>query len=157
MQITDLPPELIASFPDYLHSPDDLYSLISTYRFFYSNCANTSARVLPKFAKKYEQNLLPSHPHLLLSGTIRQGADWAVESEENRRQLHDAISPGSEGRLDLAIKVTRLGLKDVRAIYKAKYDIVNLLSRKLDLECGQGERNRDPGTWPICENIKQAL
>lgn len=162
MQLTHLPAELIASLPYYLHSLDDLYSLLRTSRVFYNTCANTSATLPPTFAKKYGQNLLPPHPHLLLAGTARQIADWAVQRKENRQRLYDAIGRGNEGLLDLAVQVTRLSLNDVRALYKAKFDIVNPLSCGLDLECGQGERQRyrDEGAssfWTVCEDVDRAL
>ena len=164
MQLTDLPAELIANLPDYLHSLDDLHSLISTSRLFYNTCANTAAAFPPTFAKKYGQSLFPPHPHLLLAGTARQVADWAVQSEENRQQLYDAITRGNEGLLDLALQVARLSLNDVRAIHQAKFDVINPLSRVLDSECGQGERQRyrdsganEPDVWTVCENVDQAL
>ncbi len=165
MQLTDLPAELIASLPNYLHSLDDLYSLLSTSRVFYNSCANTSATLPPTFAKKYGQSLLPPHPHLLLTGTARQIADWAVQSAGNQQELYDAITQGNKGLLDLAIQVSRLGLNDVRELHKAKFEIVNPLSRVLDMECGQGERQRyrqdekvnKPDIWTICEDVNQTL
>jgi len=162
MQLTDLPAELIASLPNYLHSLDDLYSLTSTSRIFYNTCANTSATFPPTFAKKYGQNLLPPHPHLLLAGTARQIADWAVQSERNRQELYDAITRGNEGLQDHAVQLARLSLNDVRALHQAKIDVVNPLSRVLDLECGQGERRRyrddeDSSVLTVCEDVDQAL
>lgn len=162
MQLTDLPAELIASLPNYLHSLDDLYSLVGTSRIFCNTCANTSATFPPTFAKKYGQNLLPPHPHLLLAGTARQIADWAVQSERNRQELYDAITRGNEGLQDLAVQVARLSLNDVRALHQAKIDVVNPLSRVLDLECGQGERQRyrddeESSVLTVCEDVDQAL
>lgn len=75
MQLTNLPAELVASLPNYLHSLDDLYSLIDTSRIFYNTCANTFATLPPTFVKKYGQNLLFPHSHLLLASTARQIAD----------------------------------------------------------------------------------
>lgn len=136
MQLTDLPAELIASLPNYLHSLDDLYSLIRTSRFFYNTCANTFATFPPIFAKKNGQDLLPPYPQLLLAGTARQIADWAVQSERNRQKLYDVITAGNEELLDLAVQASRLSLDDVHALHKAKIDIVNPLNHVLDLDCG---------------------
>jgi hypothetical protein len=159
MQFRDLPAELIASLPNYLHSLDDLYSLISTSRIFYHTCANTFATFPPTFAKKYGQNLLPPHPHLLLAGTARQIADWAVQNERNRQKLYDAITRRNEGLQDLAVQIARLSLNDVRALHQAKMDIVNPLSRVLDLECGR-QRYRDDeasSSSTFCDDVDQTL
>jgi hypothetical protein len=156
MELTDLPAELIASLPNYLHSLDDLYSLISTSRIFYNTCANTSATFPPTFVKKYGQNLLPPHPHLLLAGIARQIADWAVQNERNRQKLYNAITRRNEGLQDLAVQIARLSLNDVRALHKAKIEIVNPLSHVLDLECGR-QRDRDDEAFSFCDDVDQAL
>ena len=156
MQLTNLPAELIANLPTYLHSLDDLYSLISTSRIFYHTCANTVATFPPTFAKKYGQNLLPPHPHLLLAGTARQIADWAVQNERNRQKLYNAITRRNEGLQDLAVQIARLSLNDVRTLHQAKIDIVNPLSRVLDLECGR-QRYRDDEASSFCDEVDQAL
>lgn len=56
--------------------------------------------------------------------------------------LWEAIKEGNEGLIDLAVKVAKVSVKDVRALVRAKYDIVNPLSRSLDLDIGQGQRAR---------------
>lgn len=135
MQLIDLPAELIVYLSYHLDSVNDLYSLISTSRVFYNLCANSLAALPPRFPKRYGYGLLQPHPYLLLAGTARQIADWAVQSEGNRQNLYDAITRGSQGLLDLAEQVSRLSLNDVRALYKANNEIVNPLSLVLVPRC----------------------
>lgn len=160
--LLSLPPELNILIPNYLHSLDDLYSLIRTCRTFYKTCASSSAQLAPDFAEKYGQPLLPPHPHLLLTGTARQIGDWAVRNEDNRRGLSEAIQSGNDGLLKLAIEVARLSLEDVRRIYKSKLDIINPVSRILDWDIVTGRSQRecvpdDLELWSICEDVERAV
>ena len=160
--LLDLPTELIAILPNYLHSLDDHYLLLRTCRTLYMTCANSNAKLAPDFAKKYGQPLLRPHPHLLLAGTARQIGDWAVQSEQNREELLKAIQSGNDGLLKLAVEVARLSLEDVRRIYKTKFDVINPISRTLDWEVGQGHWGRELEEneielMTICEDVEQAL
>ena len=175
MYITDLPSELIALLPNYLHTLDDLYALIQTSRYFYTLCSDTKAKYPPILRQKDGQYALPPHPDLLLCGVARQIADWAVKSGQNRQILWDAISDSSVDRnvglLQLGEQVARLGLRDVRALYKANLEIVDPISRIIDREVGRkqghdqkSETNSGAGLeiWGdrprvICEQPKKAM
>lgn len=167
MRLIDLPPEILIHLPDYLDSLSDLYSLIQTSRALYITCAGSNAKLRPKFAKKYGQNLFPPHPHCLLVGVARQIADWAVQNTENRCLLTRAITEGLEDQerlLELGVQIARLSLNDVRAIHKAKVDVIDPLTNILDLECGQGKydrrKDKDEGDsidWSVCEDVNEAL
>lgn len=135
MQLTDLPPELIAKLPDYLHSPDDWYVLIRTARCFYNICAETKATFPPNFAK---HNSMAPHPQVILAGSARQIADWAMGGKENRQRLCDTISQGNEGMLKLAIEVARWNVSDVRISYRNKLEVVQLVCEILEKDGGQG-------------------
>ena len=87
MRLDQLPPDLLTSIPEYLFSLDDLYSLIKTSRVFYECCASTKARLRPSFARRYGQPLFPPHPHLLIAGSARSVADWAVQDKANELRL----------------------------------------------------------------------
>ncbi len=169
-ELTDLPTDILFILPHYLHSLDDLYALIRTCRVFYNTCASSTAVLPPSFAKRLGQHLPSPYPHFILTATARQIADWAVQSDERRDQLLKAIKQGPQGLFDLATKVSRLRLDDVRGLHRAKLEVLDPLSRQLDLDCGrpyyclEAERrgiNYDPNNdWEIltiCRDTDQAL
>ena len=119
---------------------EDLYSLIRTSRLFHDACSNTKAGLRPRFAKKYGQSLSPPHPHLLIAGTARSVADWAVRNDDNRGQLIEALKGGIEGPYNLVVEVGRISLQEARDILKAKYGVLNPLTRIIDLEAGPAAR-----------------
>ena len=133
MLITDLPLELLASLPDYLDSLDDWYALIRSSRSFRNTCSTTKAVFPPVFAKKGGQELFPPHPHLLLSGIARQIADWAVQSEVNTCVVKESLARGHEGLLKLGEEVARIGVQDVRALHKAKIEVIGPLAKIIDV------------------------
>ena len=155
--ITKLPTELIAFFPDYLHCLDDLYALLQTSRLLYNCCASTKAKLAPPFAKKHGQHLLPPHPLLLLAGPARQIGERTIGSDANRQRLWEVIKEGNDGLALLCKEVTRLSLDDIRAIHQPKYDIINPLSPRLDLDHGQGEKARNGSYYTVCEDVETAL
>ncbi|MCJ1374040.1 hypothetical protein MMC20_005270 [Loxospora ochrophaea] len=171
--LIDLPVDIVSILPNYLCSLQDLYSLLQTCRTLKKACESSKARLPPDFPKLYGQHLLPPHPHLLLAGTVRQVADWAVGNNSNRVELLEALKGGNEGLLHLAVKVSRFSLSDVRILHGASLEVINRLYRTLDLECGQGERQRmreqaeseapngDVGDWwqrmTVCEDVARSL
>lgn len=165
MNINDLPPEIVALLPDYLHSLDDLYSLLHTSRTFYRCCALTRARLSPPFAKKHGQHLLSPHPLLILAGTARQIGEWAVSSKEGRQELWDSIDGGVDRLAELSSRIAHLSLDDVRALHRVKFDIINPMTAQLDLEEGHGQRQRyrddseieHASWWTICEDVERTI
>ncbi|KAI9872465.1 MAG: hypothetical protein M1830_001599, partial [Pleopsidium flavum] len=163
----DLPTDILVTLPDYLHSLDDLFALIRICRVLYNTCAASTA-VLPHISvESFEQCRLPQEPHLLLTATARQIADWAVQSDERRDQLLEAIKEGPEGLLKLAIKVSRLGSNEVQKLHKAKVEVLEPLSRLIRGEIGVvaakqeedflHDLDDDQGIGPACKDIEPAL
>jgi hypothetical protein len=128
------------TLPEYLHSLDDLYSLIRTSRGFYDCFAGSTAKLRPSFAKRDGQRLFPPHPHLLIAGCARSVADWAIESHENEAQLQKALESGIDGLFDFCTREGRMSLGDVRALTRAKYDLLNPISRQVDDSIGPAAR-----------------
>jgi len=85
LHITKLPMEILSQIPYMLDSIDDLYALLSTSRLFYQACAGTSAKLAP--SRKMDKRLT-------LAGTVRQVADWAVESPSNRIRFANTLETG---------------------------------------------------------------
>lgn len=146
--ITDLPPELIPSLPNYLSSLGDWYSLIRTSRYFYNACANTTARFPALFPQKDGRNLLPPHPHMLLSGIARQIGDWAVRSDANLDTLWEALDRGNVGLLDLGAQVARLSVQDVRALHRDKIEAVKPMAERIPRDINAPGVERYPITIP---------
>ena len=164
MRLDELPEELLIRLPDFLDSLDDLYALLRVSRIFYRTCFDTKATFPPLFAKRDGQALFSDH--LILSGVARQVGDWAVKAEESRGKLHAAISNGNDGLLALANEVSRMSLNDVRALYRAQWEITSPVSKLYDLHCGSAEglrpsrhdpRPDDEEYWTICEDVDTAI
>ncbi|MCJ1452074.1 hypothetical protein MMC28_002415 [Mycoblastus sanguinarius] len=161
MQLINLPAELLTSLPNYLYSLDDWYSLVRTSRRFYNTCAHTKAVFPPTF--------LEHHPHQLLAGSVRQVADWAVESEEKRKLLWDAITKGNDGLLNLSIEVAKWSLADVRSLHQAKRNVIDPVTWELDMKGGPGRHQQlmemnpteweyqNPDNWKLCEDVERTV
>ena len=162
MNLLDLPSDIINILPLHLHSITDLYALLSTCRALHNAWAFSEVRLLPILSKLHGLSLLPPHPRLILAGTARQVADWAVLSHTNRAILHKALLDGNEGLLKLSEQVARVSLRDMRSLHDLKYNLLNRLTRIVDCEAGREmvrRRGEDPddASWPIVREPKLAL
>lgn len=126
LHITKLPIEILIQLPHMVNNLDDLYSLLSTCRLFYRACAAAFAKLPP--GQKVDRRLT-------MAGTARQVANWATESEENKGNLQRAILQGSDGLLQLTLRIARLGLDDMRELHKARKAVVGPLANKLQENC----------------------
>lgn len=133
LHITKLPMEILSQLPHMLDNIDDLYALLSTSRIFYQASAGTSAKLAP--SRKVERRLI-------LAGTARQVANWAVERPSNRIKLAHALERGSPGMLQLAFEVARFDLSEIRALHEAKKNVINPLNEKLKRDCTLCEEGR---------------
>ena len=115
---------------------------------------SSNAALPPVFPKLHGQSLLPPHPHLLLAGTARQIADWAVQSVDNRSELYETLLRGNEGLVEIAEKVTRLTLTEVKALYATKGDLLYKLTRIIETEAGP---QIEPETLTVCNEPELAL
>ena len=109
MNLLDLPSDILNLLPAYLHSITDLSALLSTCRALYGARSSPTVNLSPVLPELHGQPLLP-HPRLILAGTARQLADWAVLSPSNRTTLYDALLEGNDGLLRLAQQVARVSL-----------------------------------------------
>jgi hypothetical protein len=152
MKLLDLPSDITSLLPTYLHSITDLYALLSTCRALYNAFAFSEAKLPPILPRLYGQPLLPPHPHLILAGTARQVADWAIASRENRAVLYESLLEGNCGLLKLSQKVARVSLKDMRDLSNLKYSLLNPLTRIVDVEGGPEmvrEEGNDPDNYAL--------
>lgn len=143
MKVIDLPTELLADIPNHLDSFNDWYSLIRTCGHFYNACTNTKATFAPSQITIEEASHWSPPRSMFLIGSARKVADWAIENTANRRRLHEAISRGLDGRFDLygrqeeeifdlCVDVIRMGFAELRAIYHARREVVDPISRMID-------------------------
>ena len=126
LHITKLPMEILCQLPYMLDSIDDLYALLSTSRIFYQACAGSSAKLAP--SRSMEKRLT-------LAGTARQIADWAVQSTSHRTRFTYILEKGSPGMLQLAFKIARFNLSEIRALHDSKKTIITPLAEKLLRDC----------------------
>jgi hypothetical protein len=162
MKLLDLPSDIISLLPTYLYSITDLYALLSTCRALYNAFAFSEARLPPILPRLYGRPLLPPHPHLILAGTARQVADWAIASRGNRAVLYESLLEGNCGFFKLSQRVARVSLKDMRDLNKLKYSLLNPLTRIVDVEGGPEmvrEEGNDPDnySWTIVREPDIAL
>ncbi|KAF8208644.1 hypothetical protein K438DRAFT_281041 [Mycena galopus ATCC 62051] len=81
MSLDTLLPEFILDLPQYLHSIEDLLSLLSTCRTLYRTCANPNPQIVLRLAANSGRVFFRPHPHLLIAATACQVADWAVTKD----------------------------------------------------------------------------
>ena len=139
MNVTDLPNDILTNLPHYLYCIDDWYAVIRTCRRFYHTCATTKATFPAFFARRFTKGSLQVHHEvhrdLLVAGSIRQVADWAVKSQENRQELWDAITmEADEGLFKLDVEVARWNVDEVRAIHEAEVRIMEPLCEAIEEE-----------------------
>lgn len=132
LKVTDLPDGILARLPHYLTCLDDWYATIQTCRRFYQTCGNTKATFPAFFTRPPRACGLPHHTDLLMAGSARQVADWAVTSQENRQELWDAIdAEGDEGLLKLGVEIARWSVGDVRALHEADVKVIEPLVKAI--------------------------
>ena len=137
MNVTDLPNDILINLPHYLHCIDDWYAVIRTCRCFYLACATTKAIFPAFFARRFTKGSWPGHRDPLMAESIRQVADWAIKSEENRQELWDAITmEGDEGLTKLGVEIARWNVDEVRAIHEADVKIIGPLCKAIGVERG---------------------
>ncbi len=70
----------------------------------------------------------------------------------NRTTLYNAILEGDDGLLSLAQRVARISLNDMRRLHGLKYDLLNPLSRTVDIETGPESvriLGQNPDDWQL--------
>ena len=135
LNVTDLPNDILTNLPHYLYCIDDWYAVIRTCRRLYHACATTKATFPAFFARRFTKGSLPVHRDLLMAGSIRQVADWAVKSQENRQELWDVITmEADEGLFKLGVEVARWNVDEVRAIHEAEVRIMEPLCEAIEGE-----------------------
>ena len=142
MNVTDLPNDILTSLPYYLYCIDDWYAVIRTCRRFYHACATTKTTFPAFFARRFTKGSLPVHRDLLMAGSIRQVADWAVKSQENRQELWDAITLGADhGLVMLGVEIARWNVDEVRALHEADVKIIEPLCKAIKMKSGRTQNS----------------
>ncbi len=137
VKVTDLPNEVLAGLPWYLECVDDWYAVVRTCRRFYHTCNNTKATFPAFFARNYTKGCLPVHSDLLMAGSARQVADWAVKNQQTRQELWDAIEMESEEELiKLGVEIARWSVEDVRALHEASIKVIEPLREAIATKRG---------------------
>lgn len=160
LKVTDLPNAILTRLPHYLACLDDWYATIQTCRRFYQFCGHTKATFPAFFARSHTDGCLPVHIDLLIAGSVRQVADWAVKSWLNRQELLDAIvMEGDEGLLKLGVEIARWSVGDVRALHEAEVKVIEPLVKAIAAKTGVTHQQdcRAPRTFdsrPILYKVK---
>lgn len=142
--LSDLPSELLLLLPEHLHSLEELYALMLTSKRLYLIYKGISRNIL-RLAANTKSTLpgLRPFPHFLLSLVARRLADWAVRNDERKSKLHNSFGGGVQSLLNLAVEVVDDGitLDDIRQTWCYKQDVLNPISREVDLCCGPSSGN----------------
>lgn len=133
MPLIDLPAVILSTIPDYLHSLNDWYALIRSSRVLYTACAASTATYPRIFPGDPNDHSCSAYGHFIIAGSARQLADWAVHRQENRLRLGKLLDlGGNQELLEFCINIVRWSPAHVRALYKAKVEVIYPLSRLLD-------------------------
>lgn len=143
LKLLDLPGELLGHVAQRLPSIYDLYSLLRTCRTLYEVLGpdHGNGLLLPPILPQEDgRHLLDPHPYLILAGTVRQVADWAVASDERQDGLYELLIRGPDGLFELVQRVARVGVKDMRRLHEQKYSLLQPLTDLVDREAGPKHR-----------------
>ncbi|MCJ1248237.1 hypothetical protein MMC30_005454, partial [Trapelia coarctata] len=104
---------------------------------FYTICIASPAAFSPIVPLLHGQPFLPPYPQLLLAATARQLADWTVLSPSNRGTLFATLLGGPDALLELAARVSRLRLRDIREVYAKKGTLLVPLATIVEADSGR--------------------
>ena len=142
-QVVDLPVEVLGHVADFLDSFFELYALVKTCRFFKYTFTNSRAKLATSYFVKDGWEYCIPEERLIIPNGIRQVADWAGLTQQNRDELRDAIicdiyrlteyrSEYYSFRLLFLCKtVARWNLVDLRAMYIARDEVLQPLSQMI--------------------------
>ena len=163
--LLSLPAELLKMVLCELDTLGNLLSLSMTCRYLHTFCSDAKTALRPEFYPYYVAYHRPPNLHLLVVAVARQIADWAIQSQENRDELNERLYMGHDGLLELAGEVTRVTLKDIRAVYTKKQELLDPLCQFFEymrfpgiLENLGPDAVEDPYSEdPVCEDLETAL
>lgn len=151
MLLAELPNDILSSLPSYLHSSQDLLSVILTCRALNAICSHPTPTQLVGLANTE----LGPQQHLLVAVKVGKLSDWVVDKAhpERRAVLRHAILGGPETLLKQALMVSPLTLADCLKAAWAKKAVLDPVVRMLIAE-------RDgilPPGQPTSSKIEAAL
>ncbi|KIK59164.1 hypothetical protein GYMLUDRAFT_44914 [Collybiopsis luxurians FD-317 M1] len=149
VHLTDLPLEILSSLPLYIRNIEDFTNAASTCRTLYHAFGTASPNCILRLAAASPPLFAQLHPHFLIAVTVRQVSDWALESEENTRQLRLAFQGGADGLFELCIEKAGLTLEDIRRFHSARYSIFDPFADTIDQVAGQQWYQSESGQWRL--------
>lgn len=150
MLLIELPRDILDALPSYLHSFQDLSSVLLTCRTLYIACSSLTPVQLGRLTKASKPGLHPQ-PHLFIAIKARKLADWAVDKAHPKRRadLGDAIKAGPAMLLKLALEVDPLSLSDHLRASWVKRMVLDPITEEMNTECGVGPS--------ACEDVGLAI
>lgn len=146
MELLDLPIELIALVPKFLHNIEDFTNASSSCKTFRNACDMASPNTILNLAAASSRVFFRPDPHFLIAATARQVSDWALLSDENSETLRQAFRCGIDSLLELCIAKAGLTMDDIRRLHASRFTTINPVTDMID-KCAGAQWYDTPNFW----------
>ncbi|KAH8900703.1 hypothetical protein GQ53DRAFT_740653 [Thozetella sp. PMI_491] len=136
MALLDLPIELLAALPPFLHNIEDFTNAASSCRALRLGFSLVEPPTILQLASRSAPTFFSPHPWFLVLATARQVSDWALGDKTRTQELREAFQGGMQGLLDLCFRVCGITMDDIRRLHLARFSLINPLANKLDQIAG---------------------
>ncbi|KAK4693060.1 hypothetical protein P7C71_g4262, partial [Lecanoromycetidae sp. Uapishka_2] len=146
MQLVDLPVELLALLPAFLHNIEDFINASSSCKTLRNACGLTSSKTILRLAAASSRVYFRPDPYFLIAATARQVSDWALLNTENTETLRQAFRAGLDSLFELCIAKGRLTMEDIRGLHASRFSTFNPIIDMID-KCAGEQWYSTPNFW----------
>jgi hypothetical protein len=137
MNILNLPNDIIALFPNHIHTIEDFMNISSTCVSIRNILSRTQPNQILRMAAAQRRIFFRPDPHFLIAATARQLSDWALLSVENTEILREAFKDGVDALLDLCIEKCGITMEEIRRLHALRFTVLNPVADLIDRAAGK--------------------
>jgi hypothetical protein len=137
MDILNLPNEIIAMLPEYIHNIEDFMNISSTCSTLRTILSKTRPNQILRMAATQRRIFFRPDPHFLVAATARQVSDWALLSAENTHILQEAFKDGIDGLFELCIEKCGITMEEIRRLHALRFTAFNPVADLIDRAAGK--------------------
>lgn len=146
MTLTNLPKELLLMLSSFLHNIEDFKNLSSTCRVLRENLSYTNPNTLLGLLAASAPTFVQPHPLFLVLATARQVSRWALQNEQNSRDLQQAFKGGFDALLELCLTKGGIIMAEIRRLHLCRFSDINPFSNMID-RCAGPTWAKTPNFW----------
>lgn len=146
MGLLDLPLEILALLPQFLHNIEDFTNASCSCNKLRNACAMTSPNAILKLAAASSRVFFRPDPHFLIAATASQVSGWALLSTANTETLRRAFRGGIDVLFELCIAKAGLSMEDIRSLHASRFSTINPVTDMID-KCAGAQWYATPNFW----------